>query len=411
MSPALDKLMSCFSWEYFLNLLKRIDARSTFVVAALAFFALNCAFFMEGQRAARVKQTDKLLNHDKKLGSWWLAKAYVDRKKCPEIVLLGSSQMGAFQFADAQFFKRTVDYTGDRSADYLAYEFQKELGVKADAFVAAMPGALISDDYVIVRALCDKNQHPKLFILGISPRDLIDNNCPSVTGTEPFEYFSHAAHLDDCIDLYCPKFWDKANWFLKETAQLPDLRGSTDDLASTAHQMFAPPQEAKAIRDIGQAPLFQKVDPGQMVLKPAEKPVFTDNTEEYAGRYKNPFPGGLNKQLVFLDKVMHYAKENGIQFVLVGMPLTSQNQALLPDKFWNFYRREIARIASENGAHWIDLSSYPAFQHDDYSDCVHLNGFGGIKLCQVLAHAVAQCNDVVEALKVESPNPVKISQK
>jgi hypothetical protein len=392
-------------------LLKGSDARSTFLFAALAFLALNFAFLIDGTRLAKEKQADKLVNHDKKLGSWWLAKAYVDRKKCPEIVLLGSSQMGAFQFADAQFFKRTVDYTGDRSADYLAYELKKKLGIKADAFVAAMPGALISDDFLIVRALCEGDPSPKLFILGISPRDLIDNNCPSVMGTEPFEYFSHAARLDDCIDLYCPKFWDKANWTLKQTAQLPDLRGSAEEFAFAAHQFFAPEKGAKAMRDIGQAPLFQKIEPGQLVLKPDENPVFTDNTDEYAGRYKNPFPTGLNKQLVFLAKLLNYAKERGIRVMVVGMPLTAQNQALLPDKFWNFYRHQIASISLETGAHWIDLASCPTFQHGDYSDCVHLNGFGGMKLCEVIAHEVSKYTDVVEALKIESPNQLKISQK
>jgi len=403
--------MSCFTLGVPQKLLKSINARSTFVVAAVAFIALNFAFFMEGKRASEASRTDKLLNHDKKLGSWWLAKAYVDRKKCPEIAVLGNSQMGALQFADAQYYRRTVDYTGDRSLDYLTSVLQKQLGIKTDAFFAAMPGALISDDYVIARALFTKDQHPKLFILGISPRDVMDSTCPSAMATEPFQFFGHVAHLSDCLDLYCPKFWDKANWVLKEVVQLPDLRGSTDDLASTAHAFIAPPEEAKAIRDIGKAPLFTKVEPGQLFLKPDEKVVFEDNTEEYKARYKDPFQPGLNKQLVFLDKLMRFANDNGIQLVIVGMPLTAQNQAMLPDKFWNFYRQEIARISAANGAHWIDIASDPAFQHGDYSDCVHLNGFGGIKLCQVLAQAIGKCESVVEALKVETRNSVKISQK
>jgi hypothetical protein len=97
--------------------------------------------------------------------------------------------------------------------------------------------------------------------------------------------------------------------------------------------------------------------------------------------------------------------------MVVSLPLTPQNRALLPQQFWTLYRDRLRQLCCQSDAHWLDLSQSTAFGQHDYSDCVHLNGFGGMKLCREVAFGVTACKPVLEVLKTKSPNPIKISQK
>ena len=137
-----------------------------------------------------------------KIGSWWLAKAYYAEATPPDIVVLGSSQLGALQGADAYVFDRRVDITGDHRSYVLEGDLRGFLNKRFRVLVGGLPGMMISDQLVISRALFSKQFKPQLVAICFSPRDFIDNTCSSPVRTEPFMFFARYAHLESLGDLF-----------------------------------------------------------------------------------------------------------------------------------------------------------------------------------------------------------------
>jgi hypothetical protein len=85
----------------------------------------------------------------------------------------------------------------------------------------------------------------------------------------------------------------------------------------------------------------------------------------------------------FLDRFLKIAKARNIQVVLVNMPLRKDSFELMPPNFHNLYMQDAQKLATVNGAHFIDLQN-SGFADADYDDQVHLTGQGASKLVELL---------------------------
>ncbi len=124
------------------------------------------------------------------IASWWLAKAYFEESKPPEIVVLGNSQLGPLLGADAYVYDRLIDITGDHRSRLLEHDMHAFLNKRWKVFVGALPKAMLSDQLAISHALFSDIYKPKLVALAVSPIEFIDSSFPFVH-TEAFLFLGN----------------------------------------------------------------------------------------------------------------------------------------------------------------------------------------------------------------------------
>jgi hypothetical protein len=91
----------------------------------------------------------------------------------------------------------------------------------------------------------------------------------------------------------------------------------------------------------------------------------------------------------FLDSYLSFLNGRGVQVLVVGMPLTETNRNILPAAFWQSFRDKISSTCTACGAEYLDLSASSDFNQTDFCDTVHLNAWGGAKLADHIASAIA----------------------
>jgi hypothetical protein len=364
---------------------------SGFIVALVGFCFVNvCALAVVNHQAKQFGSNG--LNQQRRMfgrvGSWWLARAYLQQEPPPTIFIFGSSQMGGLQCADARVTGRNIDFTLDHESFALEQELAKRLHTKVTVFNGAIPGAMISDHIVISRALFSAGTKPKIAIIGFSPRDFIDNTCPSPTSTESFMFFSKFADLNRQLPLFFSNGLEQLQWQLSQC--LP-LRNNVQSLLSgdqsTAQHIARKPTTAQSAMMYKP---FEPIEPGQCTIGTNPPKIFVDNISDYSNRYKNCFNGSLKQQLQCFRVFCSQMKSNNVQVIAVGMPLLPPNRNLLPPSFWHYFLSQVQTISSETGAKWINFTDDPSFKPDDYFDTVHLNTQGGLKFASKLADTIAQ---------------------
>lgn len=381
----------------------RGPAGSSFLAAAILFAVVNIALIPRlGDWTSPVEQAfapgGKALSMERTF-TWWVTKAYIERATAPDIVLMGSSQMGSATFAaDARQQMRVLDFVVDRTGSTLAAKLADRLGGEPAVFNWSMGGAMVSDAYMIGRSLFHDGRRPKLVVIGLNPRDFIDNSLTYPGITEPFRFFSQFVDAGPLTAVAIPDFFPRFEWYWERLTPLrrlkppaprePALVGGSGPAAGAGNQLLR-----------GVSGGAGEVAPGQWLL-PANMPyIFVDNTREYTRRYKNANPPIYRGEIVFFREFLKLMQERGIKVLVVGMPSLSTNRALLPAAFWQGWRQEVASACAEHGARWHDLTDSSRFEMDDFLDTVHMNAYGGDKLFSIVAGDITGSPDMVAALR------------
>ena len=130
------------------------------------------------------------------------------------------------------------------------------------------------------------------------------------------------------------------------------------------------------------------------------RPPFVDNLVEYRKRYKQLKWDTFLSQMSFLGESMEIARQRGIHFVLVSMPITELNRQLLGEFPQQVYKKTVAVLAKSKGATFIDLDGSGQFELADFEDTVHLHSGGGRKMLNMLADSLVKEQSVKQALKL-----------
>lgn len=378
---------------------------SSFLIAVVLFAAANAALgklpAVTGPKLSAenfLDSADAMQNG--RPSSWWISRAYLQQKAPPDVVLFGSSQMGGVQAADARMQGRKLDWVLDHECNILEGAVKARMNYSPSVFICGLPGAMISDHYVISKSLFPAAK-PGLVIITVAPRDFIDNFLPDIASTEPFKFFSHyladdaAArkllftswndHLQNAVGAIVP---------MKNVAQLIPWKAVSASLPLPSPVVSADTQTGDG-KQSKTGWLFSvnsdndNVKPGQCVVLPAMPTTYIDNRVEYAKRYRNCNPPFYKKEVEYLGALLNYGKQENIKMMVVDMPLTAVNRGLLPPVFWLSYKGGLQKACAETGTYYLDLSADPSFNMTDFVDTVHLNATGGTKLIDRIAATVA----------------------
>lgn len=290
-------------------------------------------------------------------------KLAADKKK-PDVVLLGSSLMiFPLWFADH----------GDNLPDEAYYSFRsdavdRKCAQPHEICNLALPLLSVADAERLIDTQLVGDKTPSLLIYGVGPRDFYD---ALIEKPESSVYFERTAGLDT--------FTEKWNNYFS------NLSDEAAYLGNHAYFLYAKHAEivllAKSItKDLLHA------------NKPAPVAALTDmgpqrNLPEYQAHYKNISVNGLDRQISFLEKLMETCSNRHIKLILLGMPLTAENRAIIPQPVYKAFNQKLEQLASANHQKFVDLNG-TEFNTSDFLDSAHLNAKGAQKLVSVIASQI-----------------------
>ena len=335
------------------------------------------------QQAAAEQQSGVPSSHS---WAWWLSKMYMEQAQAPDVVVFGSSLLGSAHISvDANFESKLLDVLTHRQMSFFQEQLSKRLGHRVCVFSLGSPGQMISDSYVLTRALFPVKK-PKLVIATIAPRDFVDNTLPCPASTDHFKFFSNFLDLNAQAAAAYPDFFSRLG---AEIERLPVKQTGKFRL-----NKFAEANESTYSNSE-----ISRIGPGKSVVPAKAIPTMVDNTAEYKERFRNPNSANYQAEMQFFNSWLAEMRKQGIEVVVVAMPTTESNRKLLPDSFWTMFRKDVAAVCQKNNSDWFDLSDSGLFTQVDYLDTVHLNAYGGIRLFPVLAERLSLNPACVKALK------------
>jgi hypothetical protein len=433
---------------------KFINSRT--IVAMLAFVGLNVAvsgYLPKTENKFTADVIKSSANEQRQEGNWiwWITRNYIMNGSQADVVFMGSSQMGSALYAsEAAFLNEAIDTCTHRESNLASSLIREKVGHKPTTFNLSMGGAMCSDQYMMAKALFNSEHKPRLVILGVNPRDFIDNTMPSASATDAFRYLSPYVELDKLGGSAFPDVFAYLDWKINETlptkligekiaALLPE---SAKKIIPDAHDVVSEDGTVTTIKPLaetqtaakpgkagdtvsgdaetnaaasttastdGNTDALKAIYGNQGTVKPGEWRVvacswgaFKDNTEEYRARYKNSNPQIFNGQKQFFEEYLAYLKNQDIKVLVVGMPSLWPNRALLPDKFWGDFRKYLSSKTTEYGAKFVDLTADERFDSKDYLDTVHLNSSGGHRLVDLITSAIGEDKKLAAAISESS---------
>jgi hypothetical protein len=230
----------------------------------------------------------------------------------------------------------------------------------------------------------------------VAPRDFIDNTLASPASTETFRYAERLHNLSELEMSARNSIWEKVEYLLAQasfiyqkrldfvylqhlvcksilaqTLGLKDLEG--------VHAPFA-------LRGAAMLQLPEDTGPNELCISPydAKQAKYSDNLDQYRYRYLPFRPKPYKAQVSYLGKLLCYAQNEGINVVLVNMPITKDNMSIMPHGLYDMYMKDVTTLAHNYGARFVNMNDQNLFPKDNFEDSVHLNGLGGQRFFELL---------------------------
>lgn len=330
------------------------------VVALLVFLVVNAiaaaSYPLWQNRVEQLHSKDPV---------WGTINTYRQLAKAPDVVFLGSSLMLAtVTGADISYVEQ---HKGALFSNRCS-AFEAASGAGCTTFVMATPGQFVSDACLLVEALCNAPRKPKTIIYGIGPRDFMDNLLVSASATQPFRCLQTLNQTPLSALAFCANLEEATSMLLSKSLFLYRQREAISAFAGLP-----------CIRD--------KEKDGSVRAAFGFPPgVYLDDTKEYRFRY-NPFrPVIFRGQQRAFQRLLAHCRSHNINLIVVEMPLTEQNLALMPPGFYRQYADAVRMACLKFGTSLLDLQREP---HPTawFFDSVHLNRLGGWNVITRLARA------------------------
>lgn len=389
----------------------KINIKASQVVWALGLFLVANIAFLKWQPLAKVDPESLPAAHT---WVWWATKELAQQKQAPDVVLMGSSfMMHPLALRDADYLKKDFDYVHHHYSTYLEDLLKQNLGVqKAQCFNFAMPGGMISDHYMITRALLSGDKKPRVIVIGCGLRDFMDKHVSCPAATRPFKYLQRYTEIDDLVGIAMPQIWQQIDYWQGKGIYLWGKKLDFQVVACDWTRKFFNPAIEKfcvksPLNDIDMtrnAPsnMRMEAEEGLYIVKSNPPYKFDDNTREYQSRYGNGNDKLMENQKLWLDKLLQLAHEQNTKVLLVNMPQTQMNMQLMPPGSYDKFRAAIQEASQKWNVQLVDLNGGTGFGDKfdklDFSDTAHMNGMGGKKLIDAINVAICRDKRLADAL-------------
>ena len=337
------------------------------------------------------------------LKSWvfWTTQDY-RQEVDPKVVLLGSSLlMNSVWMQEAEHLQKNVDIVVNRRTQYLESVISKYIkGYEGTCFNFGLPGSMVSDDYMIARTQFDKGHTPKVMVLCLGPRDLMDTSFSCAGATTAFKYLERFTDTKDLLDIAYTSAWPKINFMLREYIYFVDKKyHSQSVLGEQAKGALGPvfakvaaPSAFNLKTDFDKQFAFYRseVEKGVFIAKPnAQTDSFYDNGKDWKKRFKNSNDEMFDNQKIWLNKCLTEAKAKGITPVLVNMPVSELGIKFIPPLVYKRHVDTLIEMAAKYDCPYVDTMKEGKFDMKDFSDYGHMDASGGKKIVDIVGRSLA----------------------
>lgn len=354
---------------------------------------------------------------------WWARTNFLSQLVPPRVVILGSSlMMNPVWENEADFLNKDVDIVAHRSVQYLDAAIESRLGSCEPAtFNFALPGAMLSDDYMVLRTILLKRElKPDVIVLGLSPRDFVDNGFACAASSEHYRYLSRFTDTKDLVELAMPHPWQRFTHYLHtffyfegkkadfQVALSTLLRNETSRLLGSPTLNKAPMETRKAIYQT-------ELEKGLWLAHPRGADHY-DLAEDKKLRKTLANKEGFDNQRKWFEMTLELCKKENIRVLVVNMPLTATNINLFGSGIYHNCMELMANTARKYDASFLDLQKAGGFDMADFTDMCHMDASGGRKALDLIAKALAsertlrqrlERNAGVELAKTSTPESVE----
>jgi hypothetical protein len=110
----------------------------------------------------------------------------------------------------------------------------------------------------------------------------------------------------------------------------------------------------------------------------------------YKRNYSNFNEPVFNQHVANFEKMLELCQKNDVHLVVVNMPLTKQNRALLAKPIYDRYYSTVSCLTQAHNTPFIDMDRADTFALSDFYDSTHLNDDGGKKFFELLSDKLTQ---------------------
>lgn len=299
----------------------------------------------------------------------------------PDIVFMGSSLVlmpavrcdekaeGKSPCYDSWFYARKVPEYG--KADHFQRLLERRMGLGLTVGNLGVASSIMSDQQGLFEAMISHGKKPRLVILGIAPRDFMDNTQPKYMETPTRSFL---AELND-------------NSLLPESLSVEGLTGAYTKVEHRFKKLFAYAKKnfVDVACNVSKHPPAAEYSTGSAATERENK---LADLESYKKLYNPPNLEMLKTQSGYLRDMLISAKQQGISVLVVDMPLTKENLAALDPDAYDEYRKAVTKMCSTYGGNYVNMRTLDTFALSDFEDCCHLNTKGGNKFFNDLVMAL-----------------------
>lgn len=351
---------------------------------------------------------------------WWATHEFVESKKTPDLVVLGSSVvMHPLWHHEADFRQQTVDLVADHESKFLENVIEKNTGIKGlYCYNFGLPGSMASDDYMVVKALFKPEKKPKMVIIGICPRDMVDNRFNCAGSSKHFQYLSRFTQTKHLLDLSMPQWWQRVGYLAGESIYFSSKAQASQVVASeTIRNIFQPltkflppsPLDRKSEEDKRFAMYQNLVEKGFWIAKPNAPFMFMEDTADLKKRFKTPNDPLFANQRSWLDLCLADCSKQGIKVALVNMPNTDIAKSVMPEGVYQRHVNCLKELAARWDCLYVDADLPDYYGKKDFTDWCHLSADGGKKAFELIGKEISRDQKLVACLSEQGQK--QIAQK
>jgi hypothetical protein len=368
---------------------------SSALTAAILFLTLNFALPAStqiGRKAGSNAPSGDLIQRSLAQAVTRLDTTFTKQTASSEkpVVLIGSSLIIApLWSADVRYEKFAQDSMVHHESKFLK-RLLGRAGCQQEVVSLATAGQFVSDTFLIVDKYLKGPTKPDVLVYGIAPRDFMDDTTGGLALTSIFDGLVSLEDFPHIAPLFFTSFNEKADFALNRLVFLYRKRGRyqvklNETMEKAAYQLT---------HALGVACVKSNTTPTEVasgfLVGGNRKDIWTKSIEEYSRRYKHFNQDQFAKQKECFQALLKLCKERRIKLYVVAMPLTADNQKLMPEGLFEKYKDCLATTCKANQIPYLDLLTNSQYGDDDFYDTVHLTYSGGEKFLKTVSHLVLQ---------------------
>lgn len=384
------------------DFLKKSPVAQAFILVAIINICLLCF--------NPLQKLDPQAIQANRTWAWWAVKDY--RENPADVIMMGSSFiMNPTWQEEAVYRNQSVDLVIDHRTTYLEDAIKSRASLNSPqnlrCFNFGLPGAMVSDQFMIIETMCKGQHKPKMAIFCVAPRDLMDCRFFNAGGSKHFRYltnFTENKQAKELAFMDIPgKFADGFStslFFKTKASEIQVLRANLLKSWMQPYLASLPESPLNQKTEEDRRSVFKRdeIEKGAWLAHPNTPYWYVDSSPDCRMRYKHLNSQVFENQKKWLDMALKTCQAEGIKPVVVNVPSSPEARDCMYPGIYDRHIEAVTAITSANKVPFYNLD--PGWKHEkkDYTDWGHMGPQGGRKMLNAIAGVIAGNADLVAAI-------------